>query len=330
MRRRRIGIVLGSLAVILALIAGTGLVYYNNLKNSFDSKAQTIPNAFPTGSRPAVAANGSVNILLLGSDKRAQAVDPTIAVPGGGADERTDSIMLVNISGDRKHVTVLSVMRDLWVDIPGHGKAKINAGYAYGGRQLEIATIEQFLQTRIDHVALVDMESFKEFGDSLGGLDVTVEKRTVLESGTFEPGVNHLNGTQALAFSRERKQYATGDYQRVRNQQAVLRAIMNKLLSKDTLTNPNRIQDVIDKTSPYISVDDSFNFSEISKLGVSLRSLKTSDVTFATVPTAGVGWSADGQSIVLVDEKNMPALRTALKDDKLAEWTTSSGNHENG
>ncbi len=333
-RTRRVMIVLGVLGLILALIVGTGVVYYNNLKNIFDSKSQQLTDVFPSGDRPAASANGSMNVLLLGSDKRAQPVDPKIAVNGGGKDERTDSIMLVNISGDRKHVTVLSVMRDLWVNIPGHGMAKINAGYAYGGRQLEVKTIEQFLDTRIDHVALVDMESFKEFGDALGGLDVKVEQKSTLHTlrskEVLEPGVQHLNGEQVLAFSRERYSYANGDYQRVRNQQAVLRAILSKLISKDTLTDPGKVQSILEKTSPYISVDNTFNFTEITKLGVSLRGVSTSDIKFATVPTAGTGWSDDGQSIVLPDEKNLPAVRSALKNDTMNEWLQSAGNHEKG
>lgn len=333
-RRRRVLIVLGSLGLILALIVGVGAVYMGNLKSSFESKSDVIEDVFPDSTARPAKKNESVNILLLGSDKRAQPVDPSKAVAGGGADERTDSIMLVNISGDRQHVTVMSIMRDLWVDIPGHGQAKINAGYAYGGRKLEVQTIENLLQTRIDHVALVDMESFKEFGNALGGLDVNVEKTSTLSSlqgkPVLQPGLQHLTGEQALAFSRERYSYANGDYQRVRNQQAVIRSIVNKLISKETLTNPAKVKDVVDLTSPFISRDASLDFSTIAGLAFDIRNIRPSDIRFATMPTAGTGWSADRQSIVLVDEKGLASVQKALQEDSLNAWLDSDANHEKG
>ena len=334
-RRKGVWIVLGALALIIAVLAGIGAVYYGNLKHSFESKSHRLEDVFPDESSRPSKDGKSMNILLLGSDKRPQPVAKKDAVPGGGADERSDSIMLVNISGDRKHVTVMSIMRDLWVDVPGHGKSKVNSGYAYGGRKLEVQTIENLLKTRIDHVAVVDMGSFKAFGDSLGGLDVNVEKRTPMTRSdgsqfVLEPGKHHMDGGLALAFSRERKVYANGDYQRVRNQQAVMRAIMSKLITKDTMTDPRKIQSVVDETSPYISIDKQFAFDDMTKLAFSLRGLKTSDIEFATMPTAGIGWSDDGQSIVQVDEKGLASVQKALKEDKMHDWLSSPENHEKG
>lgn len=334
-RRKGVWIVLGALALIIAILVGIGAVYYGNLKHSFESKSHRLEDVFPDdASRPSKDGK-SMNILLLGSDKRPQPVEKKDAVPGGGADERSDSIMVVNISGDRKHVTVMSIMRDLWVDVPGHGKSKVNSGYAYGGRKLEVQTIENLLKTRIDHVAVVDMGSFKAFGDSLGGLDVNVEKRTPMTRSdgsqfVLEPGRHHMDGGLALAFSRERKVYANGDYQRVRNQQAVMRAIMSKLITKDTMTDPSKIQRVVDETSPYITIDKEFTFDDMSRLAFSLRGVKTSDIQFATMPTAGIGWSEDGQSIVQVDEQGLASVQKALKEDKMNEWLSSEHNHEKG
>ncbi|GAA1347834.1 LCP family protein [Falsarthrobacter nasiphocae] len=331
-RRRGVWITLGALGLIIAILVGVAAVWLNGLKNSFESKSSVIENVFPDeSSRPPKSADGSTNILLLGSDKRPTPVDPKVAVPGGGADQRSDSIMLVNISADRKHVSVISVMRDLWVPIPGHGENKVNAGYALGGYKLEVQTLEQLLQTRIDHVAEIDMASFEALGNAMGGLDVYVEKETTLShlDGTvLKPGMTHMDGRLALAFSRERYAYADGDYQRVRNQHAVMSAILKKLMSKETLSSPSKIKDITDLTSPYVSHDPQFDFATISRLGFELRNVRAGDVKFATMPTAGTGWSKDGQSIVLVDEKGLASLRTALKDDKVAAWLTTSDNHE--
>ena len=81
-------------------------------------------------------------------------------------------MMLVHIPADRKGAYVTSIMRDTWLDIPGHGKAKINAAFAYGGVPLAVQTLEGLLDTRIDHVAAIDFEGFKGLTDALGGVEI--------------------------------------------------------------------------------------------------------------------------------------------------------------
>ena len=171
-----------------------------------------------------------MNILLLGSDSRGATTSVGAA---GVSDQRSDTMMLVHIDADRKNVYVMSIMRDLWVPIPGNGTAKINAALAWGGTPLAIQTVEQLLGARIDHVAIIDFQGLKAMTDALGGVDVDspVAFTTVKSPHyTFSQGLNHLDGDQALAFARERYAFATADYQRVADQQALLRGILNKLL----------------------------------------------------------------------------------------------------
>lgn len=319
--RSRLVITLLSLtAGILAIVVGLGVafgIYAGNLAGTFNSKTDKITNAFPSGKRPVESKTGATNILLMGSDSRG---DATSIDDSEASDQRTDTMMLVHIDADRKAVWVMSIMRDLWVDIPGHGEHKINAAFAYGGSALTVKTIEQLLDTRIDHVAIVDFQGFEGMTDALGGVDVESPADFTARGQHFTKGKNHVNGEQALKFVRERYSFADGDYTRVANQQAFLRAIVDKTISKDTLMSPGKITDFVGALSKYLSVDETLTASEIAKLGVSLRGLGKSDVHFFTIPTGGTGSSADGQSIVLQNPLDMPDLRSALATDSLADF----------
>lgn len=324
-RRSRLVITLLSLtAGILAIVVGLGVafgIFAGNLASTYNDKTDKITNAFPSGDRPNASKSGAKNILLMGSDSRG---DSTSIDSSSASDQRTDTIMLVHIDADRKAVWTMSIMRDLWVNIPDHGEHKINAAFAYGGSALTVKTIEQLLDVRIDHVAIIDFQGFKGMTDALGGVDVKSPADFTARGQHFTKGKNHVNGEQALKFVRERYSFANGDYTRVENQQAFLRAIVDKTISKDTLTSPTKITEFVGAMSQYLSVDDSLTASEIAKLGVSLRGVGKSDVRFFTIPTGGTGTSADGQSIVLQNPLDMPDLRSALASDSLDDFDPAS------
>jgi anionic cell wall polymer biosynthesis LytR-Cps2A-Psr (LCP) family protein len=134
-----------------------------------------------------------------------------------------------------------------------------------------------------------------------------------------------LDGERALAFVRERYAYADGDYQRVRNQQAFLRAVIGKTLSAGTLSNPLTVHNVLDATAPYISVDAGLNAATLGSLAFSLRDIRRDDVVFFTLPTSGTGWSQDGQSIVIPDQSAIGAIAAALGEDSLGEYVATNG-----
>ncbi|WP_248704995.1 LCP family protein [Curtobacterium sp. MWU13-2055] len=326
-KRRRSRLVITLLSVtagLVAILVGLGVafgIYAGNLASTYDAKTDKITNAFPSGNRPEATKDGAKNILLMGSDSRG---DATSIDSSKASDQRTDTMMLVHIDADRKAVWVMSIMRDLWVTIPGHGEHKINAAFAYGGSALTVQTIEQLLDVRIDHVAIVDFQGFEGMTDALGGVDVESPSDFTARGQHFTKGTNHVNGEQALKFVRERYSFANGDYQRVANQQAFLRAIVDKTISKDTLTSPSKITDFVGALSEYLSVDDSLSATELAKLGVSLRGVDKQDVHFFTIPTGGTGTSADGQSIVLQNSLDMPGLRSALGSDSLDSFEPAS------
>ena len=316
-------IVLGVLAVIIAAVVGT---YAFTLSRTFDDKTETIEEAFPdeTSRPPATVTEGtdavSQNILLLGSDTRG-AVDEDIDELRG---QRSDAIMVLHIPADRKRAYVMSIMRDSWVEIPGRGEAKVNAALSLGGVPLVVQTVESLISARIDHVAIIDFEGFKGLTDALGGVEVDNPipfSPRHLEGAYFPQGKVTLNGEEALAFVRERYAFADGDFQRARNQQIYLKAVMGKLLSRDTLTDPAKIGATVSAISPYLKVDGALDSGYVAGLGFELRSLRSDDITFFTAPTAGTGTSPDGQSIVNLDFDELATVQEAFRTDTLQNYT---------
>src|SRR5690606_18774899 len=110
-----------------------------------------------------------------------------------------------------------------------------------------------------------------------------------LRGAVFEKGKLSLNGTEALAFVRERYAFVDGDYQRVRNQQAFIKAVLKKTLSAETLTNPVKVSNLVSSVAPFIAVDSGFNSGYFAPLALELRDLRAEDVRLFTVPTYGTG-----------------------------------------
>ena len=322
-KRRRTGrnvlLALVALLVVAAAVAG---FFVFNVANSFTTKSQKIEQAFPEeASRPAQTTTGAMNMLLLGSDSRAASLDSAEA--GGASDQRSDSMMWVHVPADHQNIYMMSIMRDTWVEIPGHGEAKMNAAMALGGIPLTVQTLEGMFGTRLDHVAVVDFEGFKAMTDALGGVSVNVTKPFTTQQFSFPAGRQQLSGDSALAFVRERKAFGDGDYQRVKNQQIFLKALMAKFLTAETLTNPLRVSGLVDQVSPYLTVDKSLDASAVAGLAVGLRDVRAGDVTGFTLPTLGIGTSADGQSIVLRDDEAIARVADGLKADQLKDVVSS-------
>jgi len=297
------------LGVLLAVLLAIG-VYAVMLLNSFN-QSETIADPFPEEENRPAAIEGAQTILLLGSDSR----DPDAA-----ASARADSIMVVHIPADRQTVQVMSIMRDNWVPIPGHGEAKINAAMAWGGVPLMVETIEGILDARIDHVAMIDFESFKGLTTALGGVTIDNPKTfTAISGQRFEQGTITLEGADALAFARERRAFATGDYQRAANQQLLVKGMISKLLSAETLSNPVRVKEVVDEVSPFLAMDAGLDAPYVLGMAMSATSLRASDVRFFTSPTLGTGTAA-GQSIVKPDWDGLAEIGAAMKAGTLAAY----------
>jgi LCP family protein required for cell wall assembly len=304
------------------LVAGAGAALW--FKGQLDANIERLGDPFAGLAERPQAASGDagtdspppVNILVLGSDSRISAGDPAQWEAGA---QRTDAIMLVHLAGDRQSAQVVSVPRDSWVPIPGHGEAKINAAYSFGGPPLLIETFEDLTGVRIDHFVVTDFESFTAMTDALGGVTIHVpEGVSDGPDGLFPAGDHFMSGEQALEYTRQRYGLPGGDFDRVQRQQSWMRAIMGQV--GDSLTDPGGMKRFLEVVSGSVAADDGLTTDRMLDLLLGARDLRADDVAFLTAPYAGTGRSADGQSIVLLDRDRLDPLMAAIAADDAAAY----------
>jgi LCP family protein required for cell wall assembly len=328
-RGRRVLVVVAiAIALLIAAVTVTGYVMVNRLPGKV-ARTTGAFDGIPDKDRPAKAASDdSLTFIMVGSD--AHVTQPTTGrqaknnVGMQAGQGRTDAIMVLHISGDRHSATVVSIPRDSWVTIPGRGRKKINAAYALGGAPLLVLTVEQLTQIRIDHFAVIDFVGFRSVIDAIGGVDVNVAQTTSdVFGGTMHSGRNHLDGHRALNYVRERHNLPGGDFDRVKRQQNLLRAVMNKIVKIDPLTNPVQVYKLLDAGTDAISVDSRLSDADLRSLAFSLRGLQIGGVTFLTAPVTGTGME-DSESVVYLDQARCGRLWTALKDNKVADYVAAN------
>jgi len=291
-----------------------------SLASEKDQNGDGILDTVEGGKTRDIVDSPGTDILLLGSDSRAGSADAA-KVSG----QRADTIMLMHIPKDGSGVYLISIMRDSWVNIPGYGSAKVNAALNYGGIGLQVATIEQLLGIKIDHVAEIDFTGFKDLTNAVGGVDVQVPVAFKTGVWSYTPGTMHMDGSTALAFVRERYSFAAGDYQRVRNQRAYLRGLYNTLKTQGALSSIGKFKTVVDSLSGYLTVDKGLNSSQVANLAAPVITNGSTAMHMMSLPNAGPGWSMDGQSIVLVDQKANADLTRALQNDMITDFTSVYG-----
>lgn len=287
-----------------------------------------LPSRAPYASTQA--EDSPVTFLVLGSDSRIDTDDPSQWEVGA---QRTDTIMIVQVSGDRENVNVMSIPRDSWVTIPanevqGEGQAKINAAYSWGGPTLLIQTVELNTGIHIDHFAVANFESFQQLTDELGGVEITLTQPLDLtgkqdpenSSSVLEPGTHVLTGEQALIYARERYTLPNGDFDRIKRQQNWMRAILTAAISRDTLTNPTALAGLISTVKDTVATDEGFSASVMTDLATSMSGVRSRDVAFFQAPVTGTGTSEDGQSIVLLDTPRLNAVAQAFQTDTVTQY----------
>lgn len=315
---RRVLLALGVLGLVLAVVVGGGLWFLTNRYAGNIDRVAGVFTELDNETRPAPAtpaqeaAEEPVTFLLVGSDSRAQ------TAPGELPDGRSDAIMLARFSADRQHAQLISIPRDSWVDIPGHGRNKINAAYAFGGPTLLIQTLEQLTQVRIDHYVAIDFDGLIQVTDDLGGVDVVVAETTSTWGGrTFEAGVNHLDGEDARYYLGQRYGLPGGDFDRVKRQQQYLQAMFGKLFSSQTFTDPGRLDAALLAVTSAVTVDDTLGNGALLSLAYSLRGLTPDSIEFFTAPVLGTGMEGPA-SVVYLDTVTCERMWTYLRSDSLA------------
>ncbi len=288
------------------------------------------------------------NILIVGNDDRDSATDAELKQLGttrDGGSYNTDTMMLLHVPANGSKATVISFPRDSYVSIPGHGMNKLNAAYPIGvqtsngdkaaGAQLLVQTIENLTQLKIDHFVQVDLLGFYRISNAIGGVTVCLNN-AVQESNSginLKKGNNVIEGTQALAFVRQRYGFpdGQGDLDRIKRQQYFLSAVFRKVSSAGTLLNPFKLQNLLKAITSSLTMDSSL---DPLKLAQQMQNLQAGNVSFTTIPTHGFAdENIDGstQSTVVVDTTTMPDFidgligtdaATALKQAKAADPST--------
>ena len=228
------------------------------------------------------------NIMVLGVDQR------------GSETARADTIIIISMNNDTDEVAMISIPRDSRVEIPGRGLDKINHAMAYGGINLMRATVEKLLGVPIHHYVYTNFAGFEHIVNALGGVTIDVEKQMVVgytagyERVKLDPGIQRLNGKQALAYVRFR-QDSEGDFGRMRRQQQFIKAVANEALQTKSLL---KLPQILEQTASYVRTD----MSIMHALNTARRAIGALDVgEIETISLKGSGTMIKGVSYILLD-----------------------------
>jgi LCP family protein required for cell wall assembly len=237
---------------------------------------------------PALQGKRPLFILALGSDAR-----PGQQVAG----QRSDSIHIIGIDTARHRATILGFPRDSWVPIPGHGVGKITTALTYGGPPLVAQTLENLTGIRIDFWALTSFPGLIRMVDGIGGLSVIVPQvmHDSFSGAFFSRGRHHLNGSQALAFARDRHDFSTGDITRSKNQGVLLVAALSRLHAVFS-TRPSELLAWIALLWHNIGTD--LSPQTVLDLALAATQVPVKNVNNLVVPS-GTG-TVGGQSVVFI------------------------------
>jgi LCP family protein required for cell wall assembly len=269
-----------------------------------------------TVSLPAFSGQSAgTNWLIVGSDSRqglsrAQIDELHVGFDLGTSD--SDSLMLLHI-GTGKPV-LISIPRDSYVPIPGHGENKINAALAYGGPTLLVQTVENVTGLRINHYMGIGFDGLVSVVNTVGGVRICLPAaiQDSYSGVNLSAGCHNLNGTQALAFVRDRHSFATSDLQRIQDQRAFLKALLNKATSPGVYLNPFTAYPFASTAASSIAVDKGTSLYDLSQAAFALR-----DPLTGTVPIANAAYeTSNAGEAVLWNRSEALQLFDALQSGK--------------
>ncbi len=265
---------------------------------------------------PAFAGQSAgQNWLIAGSDTRDGLTNRQIRRLHVGFDFGTansDSLMLLHIGGGRP--VLVSIPRDSYVPIPGYGYNKINAALGFGGPTLLVETVEDVTGLRINHYVGIGFGGLVSVVNQVGGVKICLPTALYdIDSGAnFKPGCHTMNGAQALAFVRDRHSFADEDLQRMQDQRAFLKALLDKATSPSVFLDPFVAMPFGSAAASAISVDRGTNLYSLVKMAFALR-----DPLTGTVPTANPNYlTSNAGDALLWNRTEALALFNALKNNQ--------------
>lgn len=268
------GIIVLILIILLIAIIGVTFAFVNS-KISKMQQVDIDENELSVSSQAEENLQDYRNIAIFGIDSREDTYD---------RGNRSDCIIIARINNKTKEVKLVSVYRDTYVNIEGHGLDKITHAYSYGGAQLAIKTLNENLDLNIKEFVTVNFDAVKEIVDYIGGIDMNITSEEVSHiTGISTAGTHTLTGEQALQYARIR--YATGgDYKRTERMRNVLEAVANKVKTMNISQLNNLVDELLPKVYTNITASDIFSlFPSIASFNI----------------TDSIGWPYEVKGITL-------------------------------
>jgi len=298
-----------ALLVVLALLLGLAVWV--------DLRLQRVDALSDYADRPA--ATPGADWLIVGSDSREglTAEQRRRLGTGQAAGRRADTMMLLHIPRGGGSPTLVSLPRDSYVPIPGRGRNKLNAAYAFGGPKLLAQTIEQVTGIRIDHYMEIGFDGFASVVDAVGGVRICVKEPINDPNAALrlKAGCQELNSKQALGYVRTRAS-ARGDLDRVERPREFLGALLDNATSPGVILNPFRNLRLMLNGTDAVAVDDGDHIWSLVRVPLAMRSISRGDGIATTVPVAGTQTVSGAGSVVLWDRQKALALFEALSQDR--------------
>ncbi|GAA2754863.1 LCP family protein [Actinopolymorpha rutila] len=311
-RRRRSGF---RLRRILLLVLVAWLIVLIGVPIIAWSRVTKVPYE-PAGERPVSSAG--TNFLLVGSDSRQglTAEQRNALGTGRAAGQRTDTIMILHVPSLGGSPTLVSLPRDSYVPVPGHGRNKINAAFSIGGPKLLTATVENATGLRMDNYVEIGFGGFVGVVEGLGGVNMCLPKAIKDEKAHIDlpSGCQDLNGPNALGYVRARYFDPKGDLGRVERQRQFLSAVVKKTASPGTIINPVRYTRVGLSAGDALTVGEGTTVVDMARFGLAMRSLSSGSGTTLTVPVSTTSLSTPVGSAVRWDRQRALNLFHALRD----------------
>jgi LCP family protein required for cell wall assembly len=282
--RRILAILAGLIALIVVAVVA---VYF-----SVNSKLTKVDALSPTSFTSA-----GTNWLITGSDSRAglsKKEENQLALGHDISGSRSDTILLLHVPANGTRPTLVSLPRDSYVPIPGHGYNKLNAAYAFGGPQLLVRTVQNATGLPVNHYMGIGFGGLVSVVNDVGGVDICLKgpMKDPKAGLNLKAGCQTLNGDQALGFVRTRA-FALGDLQREQDQRILIKGILTKMTSPGTLANPFAVIPAANGAASAITVDQGTGLTQLISVAFALRNPVTT-----TVPIANAGLSTSAGSAV--------------------------------
>ena len=294
-------IIFGIVAVLVIGIVGVGAKLYMDLSGSIQKTYESVERDQNNEARKTpldLNKQEAFTVLLLGIDTGDL----------GRTDQgRSDALMVATVNPNDGQTTVVSIPRDTYVEIVGRGTDdKINHAYAFGGAAMSMDTVQKYLDIPVDHYVAMNMAGIKELVDAVGGVDVNNDLKFEKDDYTFDIGKIHLDGDQALSYTRMRYDDPSGDYGRQGRQRNIVAAVAKKALSLEGVT---QYQQVLNAMEGNMKTD--MDFSTMQKIALDYRDAFGK---IEQVQMQGDGFMQEGISYQRVSDDELARVQQILKE----------------